>query len=87
MLKGRDRAVPAFYDMPQGTQKARWGGWLVFEADVDDRLRWWNKSGWQGIDVQAHHVATVERSGADLHCGGRRHGGAGGVDRAVANAL
>jgi hypothetical protein len=32
MLKWRGRAVPAFYDMPQGTQKARWGGWLVFEA-------------------------------------------------------
>jgi hypothetical protein len=32
ILKACRHAVPAFYDMPQGTQKARWGGWLVFEA-------------------------------------------------------
>jgi hypothetical protein len=33
----------------------------------------WNKSGEGAIDVQAaHHVAHVERSGADLHRGGHR---------------
>jgi hypothetical protein len=57
------------------------GGW----PDVDDRRRWWNKSGGRAIDVQAHHVAHVEHSDADLRRGSHRHGGAGGVDGAVAN--
>jgi hypothetical protein len=80
ILKACRRADPALYDMPQGTQKARWGGWLVFEADIDDRRRWWNKSGGRAIDVQAHHVATVEHSGADLRRGGRRRGLTAGVN-------
>jgi hypothetical protein len=40
---------------------------------VDDRRHWWNKSG-GAIDVQAHHVAHVGRSGADLHRGDCRRG-------------
>jgi hypothetical protein len=39
----------------------------------------------QGIDVQAQHVADVERSGADLHRGVCRHHRAGGVARPVAH--
>jgi hypothetical protein len=43
----------------------------------------------QAIDVQAaHHVADVERSGADLYRGGRRHGrAAAGVSLASRTSL
>jgi hypothetical protein len=54
---------------PKGPKNQDGVGWLVIEADVDDRRRWWNKSGgsrstyirWAKrpslADGQVHHVA------------------------------
>ena len=39
----------------------------------------------EAIDVQAHHVAHVERSGADLRRGGRHRGRAAGAGVSVAS--
>jgi len=75
MLKGRGRAVPAFYDMPQGTQKARWGGWLVFEAAARRAHR-----DCQRLPADGLTLTTGGAGGTNPAAGHRRTGGAAVTD-------
>jgi len=89
VLKAGRRAGPAEGDIGQGTQNQ--DGVVAGRGDALARALTTGGAGGTNPAAgpstyrRAHHVAHVEHSGADLRRGSHRHGGAGGVDGAVAN--
>jgi len=48
-------------------------------CELPIRRCWWNKSGGMAFDLQAHHVARIERSGAEVHRDDRHLRRRGGI--------